>query len=57
MLRKFKVTSMIFQVVRTMSDALFRDRKLRRIKKESVKAQKLLKNKDRPKKRGGKSGK
>lgn len=57
MLKKFKVTSMIFQVVRTMSDALFRDRKLRRIKKESVKAQKLLKNKDRPKKRGGKSGK
>lgn len=34
-----------------MSDALYKDRKLRRIKKECVKAQKLLKNRDRPEKK------
>ena len=49
----------MFQWVKFMSDALFRDRKIRRIKRESVTVQRLsLKNKKRPdKKRGAKNGK
>lgn len=42
-----------------MSDVLFRDRKLRKVKKESVEVQRVsLKNKGRPeKKRGEENGK
>ena len=36
-----------------MSDILYKDRKIRRIKKECVKAQKLLKIRDRPEKKRG----
>lgn len=37
-----------------MSDVLYKDRKLRRVKKESVEAQKVsVKNKDRPEKKRG----
>lgn len=46
------------QKVDAMSDILYKERKIRRVKKESVATQRRLKNKDKPeKKRGVKHGK